>query len=210
MKITKFGHSCLLAEHSDRVALYDPGIFTWQMGKLDLDKIDRVDRIIITHPHPDHLYPEALKAVLAKFPDAQIICNDASKQVIQENNIEARYRDASQCSCQFEAPHRKVEPLGITASNNGYHFKDLLTHPGDSYDFDETKEILAMPFVAPWGTVVEALKKTIDLKPRHVIPIHDWFWSDQAQDWLYNRLSEALKQHEILLHPLKAGDSVEI
>lgn len=210
MKITKYEHSTILAETPDRVALFDPGVFTWKSDKFNLDDIARIDRLIITHPHPDHLSPEAVAAIVAKFPDVHIVGNQACQNAIEDAGISVTFRDTTVCSCSFEAPHHSIEPFGKTVPNMGFHFKEQLTHPGDSYTFSETKEILAMPFVAPWGTVIDALKKTIELKPKHVVPIHDWFYSDDAKAWLYNRLEEVLAEHDIKLHKLMPGDSVEI
>ncbi len=55
MKITKYTHSCLLVETPKKVALIDPGGFSWKSKELNIRKIERVDRILITHSHGDHM-----------------------------------------------------------------------------------------------------------------------------------------------------------
>ena len=89
MKITKYVHSCLLAETDDWAALIDPGGFSWKSGTFDLDKIDRIDRILITHAHGDHFDPDFLNAVLKKFPKAHIVGNDEVGVAVKEAGIDA-------------------------------------------------------------------------------------------------------------------------
>ena len=211
MKITKFVHSCLLVEEGDRTALFDPGVFSWKAGVFDIDKVDFINRIIITHPHPDHLFPEFLKVVTDKFPDAQIIANEASQKIAKEAGVANVMRTESQCSVPFEAPHAEIEPFGKTPPNSGFHFKNKLTHPGDSHDFSDSKEILAMPFIAPWGTMINGIKKVLDLKPKHVIPIHDWHYSDAAKDWAYSAMKDELFEPAgITLHTPEPGETIDI
>ncbi len=61
----------------------------------------------------------------------------------------------------------------------------MLSHPGDSHSFAESLPILAMPFIAPWGSLVAAVDRTRLVEPRYVIPIHDWFLSDPGRDVMY-------------------------
>ena len=37
-----------------------------------------------------------------------------------------------------------------------------------------------MPFVAPWGSTVGGVDRTRLVGPKYVIPIHDWFLSEQG------------------------------
>jgi len=192
MRITKYVHSCLLAETPDRVALFDPGVFSWKSGTFNIDKIDRIDRIVITHAHPDHLFPEFLKTVVDKFPKAHVIGNQAVQKAIKEAGIDVVLRDVSECAVAFEAPHAEIEPFGATPPNTGFHFQDKLTHPGDNNSFAETKDILAMPFIAPWGTLIDGIKLVLDLKPKYVIPIHDWQYSVDGRKWAYDLMRDEM------------------
>jgi len=124
MRITKFVHSCLLAETPDRVALFDPGEFSWKSGTFDLDITDRIDRIAITHEHPDHFSPEFVKAVLEKFPKAHVVANDSVVSAMKAAGIETTYRGQDTgCLKSFEAPHADIEPFGMTPPINGFHFQ---------------------------------------------------------------------------------------
>ena len=69
--------------------------------------------------------------------------------------------------CHFvemiQIPHEKV--LALAPHNTLFHVFGELTHPGDSLQFSETKEILALPIQAPWGSMVASLEKAAQLKP---------------------------------------------
>ncbi len=148
---------------------------------------------------------------MEKFPKAHLVANEQVTTALQEAGIKTTYRgDTTACSRPFRAPHASTEPLAKTPMNNGYHFQNELTHPGDSHDFSETKRILAMPFIAPWGTVMNGIKKCQELKPEVVIPVHDWFFSEPAKDWLYGAIKEILVKDSIELMVLSDGESVDL
>src|SRR5690606_21064261 len=185
MKITKYVNSCLLAETPDRAALIDPGNFTWQSGSFDLSKIERVDRIIITHEHQDHMDPDFIKAVLKKFPEAHIVTNPSAQQILQKADIDATMRFGTGCSVPFKADHAPLEPLSPTPNHSGFHFKEKLTLAGDSHSLKETKDILAIALTAPWGSIIGMVNKVMELKPKVVIPIHDWHYSEEGREWAH-------------------------
>jgi hypothetical protein len=85
-----------------------------------------------------------------------------------------------------------------------------LTHPGDSFHFTSQTDILAMPMTAPWGSMVEAMKKVIELKPKVVIPIHDYHLKDEAIEAFYPRIGDLFKQHGIDFKQIKTGEKIDI
>ena len=208
MKITKLGHSCVLVETPDRVALFDAGL--WAERSL-IDAVEHVDRIIYTHEHPDHFDTDILRSLVQRFPDAHVICNQSIADLIAAVDIKVMVRESSQCTRKFEAPHEQLPIPGAQApTQNGYHFQDLFTHPGDSQSFSETKQILAMPFIGPWGKTEDSIKKVLELKPAYVLPIHDWHYTTQAKDWLQGLLENSLKGTDIKLLPNKNGKVIEL
>ncbi|HVW23620.1 MAG TPA: MBL fold metallo-hydrolase [Candidatus Saccharimonadales bacterium] len=207
MKITKFVHSCLLVETSDRVALFDPGSMSEQaLGAVELQ---RLDDIFITHVHGDHCHPPLIKQLLSKFPTVRITGTDEIVKSLAQEGIKATSTPPADVNF-FDAPHESVAPMFPEPEEFGYHYLGALSHPGDSHSFHETKAILALPVQAPWGSTVRAINLALELKPQHILPIHDWHWRDEARESMYARLEQVFSEQSITFHKLKNGVPVEI
>lgn len=190
MKITKLVHSCLLVEMPEpinRTVLFDPGSFS----SVDVDSLQYLDDIIITHSHSDHFDLDLVKRLAAKFPAVRITAPDDVVETLNAESIPATSA-ASDGIAFFEAPHEGSEPFLAPPPNLGVHYLDLLSHPGDSHSFGETKAVLALPMQAPWGSTQRAFDLVRDLKPQYVIPIHDWHWRDEARSGMYERFEQLL------------------
>jgi L-ascorbate metabolism protein UlaG (beta-lactamase superfamily) len=210
MKITKFVHSCLLAETPDRVVLIDPGVYSWESGLFKLNQIERIDRIAITHEHSDHFHIPFIEEVVNKFPDVNIVASGSVTEQLKKAGVLATFRGTTtNCLKPFEAIHEAI-PSGSFPDNIGFHFKDQLTHPGDSFSFNESKEILALPYTAPWGSVTDAVNLAIKLKPKFIIPIHDWYVSKEGKKWLYKIMSDIFVKHGINFVDIKDGQTVTL
>jgi len=207
LKITKFVHSCLLVETPDRVALFDPGGMS--EAALPVDKLDRLDDIFITHIHGDHLSVPLLKQLIAKFPTVRITSTDEVVKQLVTEGIKATTTPPAGVSF-FESPHEDVSPMfGQPPQEIGIHYLDVLSDPGDSHSFHETKAVLALPVTAPWGSSNRALNLALELKPKHVLPIHDWHWNDQARAQTYDLFERILGEKGITFHKLETGQPVE-
>lgn len=208
MKVTKFVHACLLVETPERAALFDPG--TMSEEALDVGKIDRLDDIFITHEHADHCSLNLIKQLIEKFPDVRITSTSSVVKQLDAAGITASNQPPAG-TVFFESPHESVAPLfSGSIEEIGIHYLGILSHPGDSHSFTETKEILALPVTAPWGSTIKALNLAIDLKPKHVLPIHDWHWRDEAREQSYNMFERVLDEQCIIFHKLHTGIPVEI
>ena len=196
MKITKYVHSCLLVETDERVGIFDPGNYSYNSGLLDISSLPRLDDILITHEHEDHFYLPFVKELVATFPDVLIHTNDSIKKILEANNIH-NYITANDIATvsYFRAPHESMAPLLSTMCENvGIHYLNSISHPGDSHHFNETKAILALPIAAPWGTLAMAAEVGTQLKPKYIIPIHDFQLSETARNGTYQRLEGYFKQ----------------
>lgn len=210
MKITKFVHSCLLVEMPEpvnRTALFDPGVFSDQA--LDIDKLQWLDDIIITHSHPDHFSLPLVQKLVAKFPAVRITAPPDVVAKLDEVDIPAT-SEPSDDIVFFEAPHESTEPLFTTPEQRAVHYLDKLTHPGDSHNFSETKRILALPVQAPWGSTRNAVNLALQLKPEYILPIHDWHWSDDARIQMYDNLEKLFDAQNITFCKLVTGTPVVI
>jgi L-ascorbate metabolism protein UlaG (beta-lactamase superfamily) len=208
VKITKFVHSCLLVEVADRTAIFDPGMMS--ESALDVDKLEFLDDIIITHNHADHFSVPLIKKLVAKFPQVHITAPQQVVDQLAQEGITAS-SEPSEGVVFFDSPHENVKPLFPEVPEEiGVHYLDTFTDPGDSHSFHETKAILALPVQAPWGSTVNAIKLAIELKPQFVIPIHDWHWSDVAREQLYGMIEKALAEHNITFYKMQTGEPVVI
>jgi L-ascorbate metabolism protein UlaG (beta-lactamase superfamily) len=207
MKITKYVHSCLLVETPDRVALFDPGYMS--EAALGAAQIDRLDDIFITHVHGDHCHPPLIKSLLAKFPTVRITAPSDAVAALAGEGIKATTSLPADVEL-FDAPHESVQPMFPSPEEFGYHYLGALSDPGDSHSFSETKAILALPVQAPWGSSIKAMNLALQLKPKHVLPIHDWHWRDEAREQMYNRFAEVFAEQGITFHKLQTGQPVEI
>lgn len=203
--ITKLVHACLLVEVNGKRILIDPGIFTWQDERFDLSMVDGVDRILITHEHADHVNANLVQAVLERSNDAAVETTGSLQHILGEQGIEA----VTEGTPHFVAPHERI-PVGPGPPNTGFHVERAISHPGDSHSFVETMPILAMPFSAPWGSLVAGVDRTRLVNPKYVIPIHDWFISESGRDFMYGLAVAGLFDDDIELVHLKDFDSVTL
>lgn len=208
MRITKFVHSCLLVETPERVALFDPG--SMSQAALDIGRLARLDDIFITHEHGDHFSPELVKQLVAKFPDVRITTTSPVVRQLAEQGITAS-NTPPEGVVFFDSPHESVAPLfGQPPEEIGVHYLGKLSDPGDSHSFHETKAILALPVTAPWGSAIRAMNLALELKPQHVLPIHDWHWRDEARLGTYEQFERILGEQGITFHKLETGVPVDI
>ncbi len=208
MTVTKFLHSCLLVEDGERTFLFDPGNFTDEAGVLNLKKIQNIDYLLITHEHADHMSPSLIKKILDKFPDAKIITNDSARAVLEKEGILVTTETPDFIKTEI-IPHEKIFGAGVP-KNIKITINSLLTHPGDSFEFNETTKILSLPLQAPWGDVTQAAELAVKLKPEIILPIHDWHWKDEVRVSIYKRLEDFFSKQGIKFIPLETGVPVEV
>jgi L-ascorbate metabolism protein UlaG (beta-lactamase superfamily) len=210
MKVTKFIHSCLLVETPERAAVFDPGNMSAEALGAAIPGMDRLDDIFITHVHRDHCDPALIKRLVEKFPAVRITATPETVAQLAKEGIKATDTPPEGATF-FDSPHESVAPLfGEPPQQIGVHYLGLLSDPGDSHSFKETKQILALPVTAPWGSAIRALNLALELKPKYVVPIHDWHWRDEARDSSYAMFERILGEQGITFYKLKTGQPVDI
>jgi len=206
MKITKFLHSCLLIEEGDLKVLVDPGNMSFEENVLE--NLPKIDYLLITHEHADHMYIPGIKQILAEYPGVKILTNPSAAQLLKEEQIEVSVELPDFVKI-YEVPHEKI-PFGPAPSNFQFDLFGKLTDPGDSHSFSQTLEILALPIQAPWGSTSKAVELALELKPKVILPIHDYHWKDSVRQGLYQRLESFFADKGIKFIPLETGVQVEV
>ena len=210
MKLTKFVHSCVLAEDGGKAVLFDPGIFSWNSGLVDIAKLPEVQTIVISHRHPDHFAEPFVQGLVKRFPSVQWIAppdlHDDLKKLGAQHITDRSTDDAE----IIVGDHAKVTPFGVQVQNLTTHWNGKVTDPGDNHEFTTTKDVLLLPIQAPWGTTVHALEIVLQMKPKYILPIHDWMWNEQWKATCYSRFEQLFKDSEsTFLSPID-GQSIEI
>lgn len=196
MRITKFVHSCVLIETGNKAALFDPGNFSQDSGLIDVASLPNLDYLVITHEHPDHFHLPLVTQICERFPDLTIVTTESVAAQLKDA-VKVKVITESDTVCEiFISTHENVA-IGHTPDNIGVHFAGIFTHPGDSHSFSESKDILAMPMTAPWGSVTVAVKRIRELKPKQVVPIHDWHWRPEALAGMYDFIKQPLHEDGI-------------
>jgi L-ascorbate metabolism protein UlaG (beta-lactamase superfamily) len=98
----------------------------------------------------------------------------------------------------------------VQVQNLTVHWNNKVTNPGDSHDFTMTKDVLLLPVQAPWGTTIRAIELVSQLKPKFVLPIHDWMWNEQWRQTCYDRFEQIIdRENTTFLRPTD-GQTIEI
>jgi L-ascorbate metabolism protein UlaG (beta-lactamase superfamily) len=180
MRITHLGHACLLVEARGQRILVDPGAYS--PGIVDLT---RLDVILVTHQHADHVDLNRLPALVEINPQARLYAEPQAAAAMEKAGIGAEYTVAGQALTfgpvevmpvgQMHALINEALPrvgnLGLVMRAEG---EPSLFHPGDAYDCEPGAiDILALPLNAPWTASRDTIAFAARISPRVCIPIHD-------------------------------------
>lgn len=183
MRITKYGHSCLTVEDGDARLLLDPGNFS-----SGFEGLTGLTGILVTHQHPDHLDRSKLPALLAANPDVPLYTDPQTAELLAGDGIRATAVAAGESlpdlgvevtvhGKEHAVIHRDL-PL---VDNVSYLVGGRLLHPGDALHVpDVPVEILALPAVAPWMALKEAIDYLRAVGAPHAFPIHTAVASDEG------------------------------
>lgn len=207
MFVTKYSHSCLFIEHNNYKYLIDPGTYSVESG-LNTELFEKVDYLLITHEHEDHMDIEFIKKLVIRFPQIIIKSNISVVEILKNNSISASSSGDERISI-LEISHENLfdkEP----PQNVAITIEDNITHVGDSFKISKSTDILAFPIQAPWGSYTEAIQKIKTLSPKFVIPIHDWHWKDSVRKNFQARAQKFLSESGINLIPLEDGQRIKL
>ncbi len=180
MKITKYGHCCLLIDIGGVRFLTDPGSYsTMQSETRD------IDAVLITHEHADHLHVESLKEVLAHNSYARVVTNPSVGKILGEQGIEYHsVADGEHIDIQgiivegMGTKHAEIYKDFGQVENTGYFLNggvgQHFFYPGDAFHQPgKPVDILALPVAGPWMKVKDAVEYLLAVKPCVAFPVHD-------------------------------------
>lgn len=178
MNITKFGHSCLLVEKDGTRTIFDPGSFSTLP-----DNLNNLQALFLTHNHQDHTDIEKIKALKNNNPQLKIYSNKETGKILADSGMD--YIEASEGqvlkieNLEIEISSHKHENIfpGIPLpENTSFLVNNKLFIPGDSLILpNKPVQILALPIIAPWMKLEQAINFALSVKPKICFPIHDGF-----------------------------------
>ncbi|MCW2601551.1 MAG: beta-lactamase domain protein [Frankiales bacterium] len=189
MRITRYGHSCLLIEHDDARLLLDPGIFSQ-----GFEQLRGLTGVLITHQHADHLDVERLRPLLDANPEAQLHCDEGSVgQLADLPHAVVREGDSVELGSSVQvigSQHAVIHPDLPRIPNVGYLVGGRFFTPGDAFTVPEADvEVLGLPTAAPWLKLTEAVGLLRDVHPRIAFPVHDAVLSPPGLALWYGQFS---------------------
>lgn len=191
MKITKYGHACLLVEEAGVRILIDPGVWN------PLPDTENIDAILITHEHQDHIDMEQVRSILAGSPNASTVTHAGVGKLLEEAGIpylpvaEGQSVEIKGVVVQsFGNDHAIIYGDRPPCQNTGFLIAGRLFVPGDAlHDMPEASvEILALPTGGPWMKLSEAIDYAKKIGPRTVFPVHDAMYAEDYARGLVPRL----------------------
>lgn len=175
-----------------------------------------ISAVLITHEHQDHMHIETLRKVLTNNPEAVVITNTAVGKFLDEADIkyikieEGQKYDLKGVSIVgFGNVHAEIYPTIGPFQNTGYMI-DNLCHPGDSLNYpDADVGILALPVVAPWMRLKDAVDYAKNVNPRIVFPVHDAILHDWVT-FIFQTTENLLKEVGIEFKKLELGKEEDL
>ncbi|MFN2537902.1 MAG: MBL fold metallo-hydrolase [Mycobacteriales bacterium] len=206
MKITRYGHSCVLVEDGAGRVLLDPGTFS-----TGFEGLRGLTGVLITHQHPDHLDVERVTRLMEANPEATLVTDEGSQLDLPRMVVHAGDSlDLGTAVSVHGSEHAVIHPEIPRVPNVGYLVGGRFFTPGDALTVPQADvEVLGLPTDAPWLKLAEAVQLLRDVKPGKAFPVHDGVLSAAATGiWFghFDRLAPA----GTTFHPLAAGESLPL
>jgi L-ascorbate metabolism protein UlaG (beta-lactamase superfamily) len=198
MRITHLGHSCLLLEYDDARILVDPGVFS-----TDLDFVEDLDAVVVTHQHPDHVDVDRLPELLAANAGARLLVDPQTVELLAASGIAAEGLAVGDrvsfgpvtltgVGGEHAIIHRDIPRVSNTGLLLTAEGAPTVFHPGDMIDtVPEGVDLLALPLAAPWCAFKETADFVRAVRPSVAVPIHDAIVSPAGRG-IYLRQTSAL------------------
>jgi len=206
VKVTRYGHSCVLVEDGDGRVLLDPGMFS-----TGFEQLRGLTAVLITHQHPDHLDVERVTRLLEANPEATLVTDEGSQLDLPRTVVHAGDAlDLGTTVTVHGSDHAVIHPDIPGVPNVGYLVGGRFFTPGDALTVpDADVEVLGLPTDAPWLKLVEAVGLLRDMKPAKAFPVHDGVLAPAATGIWFGHF-DRLAPDGTSFSPLAAGESLAV
>ena len=206
--IRRLSDSCVLVTTDAHSTLIDPGFHPFESGVVELEELPEIDRVLITHEHRDHVHPGFVRWLVERRRDLTVHSNPALAELLAPEGIEVSTADPPGVTSEDNL-HEPI-PTGDQPPNRSYTLEGLFTHPGDSQQATMVAEVMALPLLAPWTSVTAAVAFARRVRPRVVIPTHDFYLSENGRGFVAAMASRALQPDGIEVAALGWGEQLTV
>jgi L-ascorbate metabolism protein UlaG (beta-lactamase superfamily) len=193
MRLTKYGHSCLLVEEGPARLLLDPGTLSG-----GFEEQEGLTAVLVTHQHADHLDLQRLCTLLDRNPGARVLCDEGSAEQLAAAGAavevvhDGEELDVGGVAVRVSGrDHAVIHPDIPMVPNVGYLVGGRLFHPGDAFTPPgRPVEVLAVPAGAPWLKVSEPIDYLRQVRPKVAVPVHELVLSQAGKAIHYRQLEQ--------------------
>jgi L-ascorbate metabolism protein UlaG (beta-lactamase superfamily) len=193
MRLTKFGHSCLLVEEGGARLLLDPGSFSD-----GFERLEGLTAVCVTHQHVDHLDAGRVRPLLDGNPGVRVVADEGSAKALGEAGADVEVvHDGDELTvgglglAVVGRDHATIHPDVPVVPNVGYLVGGRLFHPGDALtEPGRPVEVLAAPAGAPWLKLAEAVDYLRRVGPTVAVPVHERVLSEAGIQLHYRQLEQ--------------------
>ena len=214
MKITHFGHACVLVEVNGAKMLLDPGSMSTPEFDGDLHAL------LLTHSHVDHLHLPTIHELIEKHAPGAVITDADSGRVLTEagvagvtvvNSVDGVGIDVDGTDVEATTvPHAIIHCDLPGLPNNAYLLDGRVLHPGDAFwEPARPVDVLLLPIGGPWMKLSDSVDYLRAVAPRVAIPIHQGGLADAHRE-LHCNLLRKLGPADTQLLELRQGAPTKV
>lgn len=218
MKISKYLHSCIVLEKDGVRLLFDPGTYSFVDGSVKPEEFGDIAAIFITHNHPDHYDPEALKVIVQNNPGVKLFANPMTAETLNSSGFFVEtFHDGEieigACTVRAIPAAHEQTLLYPVPENTAYLVDGAFLHPGDSLNSSMhglKPKVLAFPIYAPWMTQHAAMEFAHAVRPEIGLAIHDWPLKDPVRKGQTPRFQKVFADAGMEFRTLELGETLEV